>query len=62
MSMSKKDFETIAKVFKSEQEYADKYNTNPSLVIVAAKLAECFSKCNPRFDVIKFIHACGLEN
>lgn len=66
--MSKKHFQAVAAVIKSEIELA-KRPAGPSyapalvasLTSVARELASTFAGFNPHFDRGRFLRACGVE-
>lgn len=62
--MTKKDYEMIAKAIKTvvEQLKAENdYGTEYVAEEIAASLSTAFAEENPRFNIGKFMSACGLE-
>jgi hypothetical protein len=56
--MTRKDYEAIAKTFK-DYPFTDKQDR----VSLACRLAtDVFIKDNPRFDVTRFLKACGVRS
>ena len=56
MNLTKRHFKVIAKIIKNEVEG----NPNQSYYILTKRLGEYFHIENPRFDIKKFIEACGV--
>jgi len=63
--MTKKDYILIAKVikkhFESYPEYYTEGNANFHLSELVKSLAEELKMENNRFDYVKFLSACGIE-
>jgi hypothetical protein len=65
--MTRKDFELIAKAIRESAckvptesaEYARGCRTQRS--VVASQIAQALVPTNPRFDVARFLAACGVE-
>ncbi len=66
--MSRKDYEFIAALLKSERPNQKAWETNPSaagavvltLDNLAHEMANHFERCNARFDRARFMQACGF--
>jgi len=52
--MSRKDFQLIADILKQ-------HKTSPTARAMALDFVIAFQKVNPRFDKVRFLNACGLE-
>lgn len=66
MSMSRKDYEAIAEILRSEREYFQgesdlDIRALGTLTTVSARLSLLFAQGNPNFDREKFLKACGLD-
>lgn len=57
MSMTKKDYQLIAK----ELQWADNHGWTDHIELMAESLADAFEADNPNFDRDKFLAACGIE-
>lgn len=59
--MSKKDYEAVAKAVRSSRahQWGDTVNAVDD---VAVRLSVAFKADNPRFDVDRFLEACGVSN
>jgi len=69
MAMSKKDFEAIAKAISASRYSADPSilgepvfanGVNTACAELAGKLATYCATQNPRFDLVRFLRACGV--
>lgn len=60
MSMSKRDFEAVARVIKSEADKALSPDVDNAVYRIAAGLAEVFEDANPAFDTDRFLKAAGV--
>ena len=62
--MSRKDYELIAaSIFEEVKVYQNGDDSNPNIVVirgVAYSIAERLQRENERFDLEKFIKACGF--
>jgi len=65
MSMSKKDFEAVARainsVFQPAAKTVEARAVRLTIDTIVERLCEDFSKSNPRFDAEKFRKACDSE-
>ena len=65
MSMSKKDYETIAQVLQDERRQAvreDHFDVaNETISLIEARLCLVFKSQNPRFDPVKFKEVAALS-
>lgn len=57
--MTKKDFQLIADILREYNESADSFGKKLQIQSIIGKFADILAANNPRFDVIKFKHACG---
>ena len=60
MSMSKKDYELIAKSFRFMVNTYERDKQKDVLFQTAVELSIELKKDNPKFDTLKFIKACGF--
>lgn len=65
--MTKKDYILIANAIKEQWQLSKKHSEHPQhsgLAIhnTALRLAYAFKQDNPRFDVDRFLTACGVSN
>ena len=67
MSMSKKDYEMIADLLRSEleqieqcQEGSYKDGQKFEATLIANRLSYALKAANPRFDRARFLKACGI--
>jgi hypothetical protein len=66
--MSKKDYEVVARIIRSNVEPIQKDGNNDPLLVaaenvldrIARQLAEAFKADNPHFNHEKFLLACGV--
>lgn len=63
--MTKKDYELIASVYRSEMEFYEDYGEDeiePKAIIAsnAYQMASALASINPKFDRDKFLQACGV--
>ena len=54
-SMTKKHYEAIASILAIDTGYTRE------VAIIAERLADYFASDNPRFDRVRFLTACGIE-
>lgn len=61
MSMSKRDFETVARVLRYHRDLS-KADPHAQEVLndVVADLGTAFASANERFDISRFVLACGV--
>lgn len=63
MTVTKKDFENVArcfkKIFDGEQSAQDAFITR-NVADLAHSVADIFAESNPRFDRMRFLIACGV--
>jgi hypothetical protein len=59
MSVSKKDFEAVAKAFRIESTSTEP-NCHKTMERVAESMANYFSAANPAFDKTRFLKAAGF--
>jgi hypothetical protein len=59
--MTRKDFELIATVLKSQEPIAGDLDTFDYWEQVCRALAANLRLSNPKFNTTKFLHACGVE-
>jgi hypothetical protein len=57
--VTRKDYELIAKAIKDTRE--NYYAENPAIAHVIGVLASRLKEDNSRFDVYKFVEACGIK-
>lgn len=57
--MTRKDYEVIAKAIKDTRE--NYYPESVAVAHVVGVLASRLKEDNPRFDVYKFVEACGIK-
>jgi hypothetical protein len=57
--VTRKDYEVIAKAIKDTRE--NYYAENLAIAHVVGVLASRLKEDNPRFDVYKFVEACGIK-
>lgn len=66
MSMSKKDYEAIARAIKDARPFPSPRHeiaiANDIINNVANNLAEECERANPRFDRARFLRACGVQS
>lgn len=58
--MTKKHFEAIAVLLRSQKAQARTSDENVTVCVRAAQLADLFQSENPRFDRARFLKACGV--
>ena len=59
--MTKKHYEAIAGILRYHLETYDVVTSYPEMVKIAESLAGYFESDNPRFDRVRFLKACGIE-
>ena len=63
-TMTRKDYELLARVVKRERDSWNENNANPIAIDTCYRFGEGLAyeleKDNPRFDRAKFLKACGL--
>tara|TARA_R100000231_G_scaffold121979_1_gene92148 strand:- start:3006 stop:3263 length:258 start_codon:yes stop_codon:yes gene_type:complete len=68
MAMTKKDFEAIAHCFTPFTEYGERGIGNKPLrmtgttTTIMAQLVPVFIAANPRFEMNRFLYACGFSD
>lgn len=60
LSMTKKDFEAVARAIASEAAHCD-HGQKFAVRMVASAIAAEFAQANPRFDRERFMTACGVR-
>ena len=58
-TMTRKDYQVIAQAIKDTRE--NYYAENLAIAHVVGVLASRLKEDNPRFDVYKFVDACGIK-
>jgi hypothetical protein len=58
--MTRKDYQLIARAIKDTRD--NYYAENMAIAHVVGVLASRLKEDNPRFDVYKFVEACGIES
>jgi hypothetical protein len=56
--MTKKDYEVLAKIIKETESSSNGWMHKPSFVII---IASYLQRNNPRFDLQRFVKACGIS-
>jgi hypothetical protein len=57
--MTRKDYITIAEIIKRHKDVYEM--DNKTLQSVMESMATVFQACNDRFDLVKFVKACGYD-